>query len=275
MTHRTKNEQHTRRLCVFVFSRQGVPSNLAKIRFSLDDDDHSHLFAYMCNGTHFHSLPSDDVTNVAPEIPTTPPSDPSFQLLFVVFRKKKKKIPIGHWAPLCVLFIYFYSNEEGRHRRASCSVNLANNYFHGRSVRRSSSRCTPYGFLSARLFRDADALRCVCLSIIPTHTRALLSNAAFHTSTGTPHNPKKERRAGLTCCPRNSIKEEATHLETGRDSIRLFGVKNGEQTPNGQRQSVVCVFSLLVGESTCTRRLCSQLVAISSRTAGQIRQQRD
>ena len=79
-----------------------------------------------------------------------------------------------------------------------CSVNLANNYFHGRSVRRSN-RCTPYGFLSARLFRDADALRYVRLSIIPTHTHALFSTA-FHTSIGTLHNPYKERRTGLTCC---------------------------------------------------------------------------
>ena len=62
--------------------------------------------------------------------------------------EEKKKIPLGYWAPLCVLFIYLYSNEEGKHRRASRSVNLANNYFHGRSVRRSNS-CIPYGFFSA------------------------------------------------------------------------------------------------------------------------------
>ncbi len=35
-------------------------------------------------------LSADDVTSIAPEIPTMPPSDLSFQLLFVVFRKKKK-----------------------------------------------------------------------------------------------------------------------------------------------------------------------------------------
>ena len=57
-----------------------------------------------------------------------------------------------------------------------------------------SMRSTPYGFLSARLYRDADALRCVCLSIFRhTHARSSLSNAAFYTSIGTLHNPKREK----------------------------------------------------------------------------------
>ena len=114
----------------------------------------------------------------------------------------KKKIHIGHCValcapvcrctPLCVLFIYFDSNEEGRHRRASCSVNLANNYFHGRSVRRSN-RCTPYSFLSALVYFGIPTLFVAGVSRLFRHTHALFS-AAFHTSIGTLHNPQNREK---------------------------------------------------------------------------------
>ena len=106
--------------------------------------------------------------------------------------EEKKKIPLGHWAPLCVLFIYLYSNEEGKHRRASRSVNLANNYFHGRSVRRSN-RCTPYSFLSALVYFGIPTLFVAGVSRLFRHTHALFS-AAFHTSIGTLHNPQNREK---------------------------------------------------------------------------------
>ena len=56
--------------------------------------------------------------------------------------------------------------------RASCSVNLVNNYFRDRSVHRSN-RCTPYGFLSAVCF-GIPTLFVACVSRLfrHTHTRS-------------------------------------------------------------------------------------------------------
>ena len=85
--------------------------------------------------------------------------------------------------------------------RASCSVNLENNYFHGRSVR---------GVLGAHLmafslpvYIGMPTLFVACVSrYSDTHTRALLSRTlpSIHQSVPSTTTTQKERKTTLTCC---------------------------------------------------------------------------
>ena len=130
--------------------------------------------------------------------------------------------------------------------RASCSVNLENNYFHGRSVR---------GVWGAHLmafslpvYIGMPTLFVACVSrYSDTHTRALLSRTLPSIHQSVPSTTQKERRTTLTCCAEfHQIGGDAPWNWTRFNSI--FWCEKWEQTHNGQRQSVMCVFSPLVGE---------------------------